>query len=271
MGESVVQIRDIEHFHWQLSESECPVSFSSNGSGISLTAAVELASIAAYRRADANETNPKVRVARNSIWGLIKESRWPLRTGCANLRDGDSTVLVLPATHDDPWWTQRINTLLSDLSANGFPSHLARGLTGAVIEMVDNIWLHSEAAHPGLLAYQIRRRKFAFSVIDSGVGMLVSLRKNPSLRHLSSSMEAIGKAIEPGTSRFENGGGMGFPSLFHALASLWGISRIRSGEAALVIDHTGEERSRASVYLPPLPGVHVSVRCALDPPTHPRR
>ena len=213
----------------------------------------------------------KIRVARTSIWGLIKESRWPLRPGCANLRDGESTVLILPTTHDDPWWTQRITTLLSDLTANGFPSHLARGLTGAVIEMVDNIWLHSETPHPGLLAYQIRRRKFAFSVIDTGIGMLASLKKNPSLRYLSSSMEAIGKAVEPGVSRFENGGGMGFPSLFHALASLWGTARVRSGEAALLLDHTGQKRSKEGVYLPPLPGVHVSVRCALDPPLHSRQ
>jgi anti-sigma regulatory factor (Ser/Thr protein kinase) len=268
MGENVVQIRDIEHFHWQLSESECPISFSSNGGGISLAAAVELALIAAHRRDNPSEPHAKIRVARNSIWALVKESRWPLRSGCANLRDGDSTVLVLPTAADDPWWTQRISTLLADLTANGFPSHLARSLTGAVIEMVDNVWLHSEAPHPGLLAYQIRRRKLAFSVIDAGVGMLASLKKNSSLRYLSSSMEAIGKAVEPGVSRFENGGGMGFPSLFHALASLWGTARIRSGEAALMLDHTGEERSKESVYLPPLPGVHVSVRCALDPPSH---
>lgn len=236
-----------------------------------MTAAVELALIAAHRRDNPLEPHAKIRVARSSIWTLVKESRWPLRSGCANLRDGDSTVLVLPTTADDPWWTQRIGTLLADLTANGFPSHLARGLTGAVIEMVDNIWLHSEAPNRGLLAYQIRRRKFAFSVIDAGVGMLASLRKNPSLHYLSSSMEAIGKAVEPGVSRFENGGGMGFPSLFHALVSLWGTARIRSGEAALILDHTCEDRTKESVYLPPLPGVHVSVRCALDPPSHSRQ
>ena len=185
MGEIVVQIRDIEHFHWQLSESECPISFSSNGGGISLAAAVELVLIAAHRRADSSEPHAKIRVARSSIWALVKESRWPLRSGCAVLRDGDAAVLILPTAAADPWWIQRISTLLADLTANGFPSHLARGITGADIEMVDNVWLHSEALHPGLLAYQIRRRKFAFSVIDAGVGVLASLRKNPALRYLS--------------------------------------------------------------------------------------
>jgi anti-sigma regulatory factor (Ser/Thr protein kinase) len=271
MGEPVVQIRDVEHFHWQLTESECRIPFSSNGSGISLAAAVELISIAANRRADSSEANAKVRVGRNSVWRIIKESRWPRRTGCIKMSDGDATLIVLPSRHDDPWWTQCIRSLLADLTANGFPSHLAHGLTGAVIEMVDNIWLHSETTAPGLFVYQIRRRKFAFSVIDTGIGVLPSLRKNPSFGYLSSSMDAIGKAIEPGVSRYQDGGGMGFPSLFHALAALWGTSRIRSGEAALLIDHTREERSKASVYLPHLPGTHISVRCALDPPSTPQQ
>jgi len=267
MGERVVQIQDVEHFHWKLSESECPVSFVTNGSGISLAAAIELASILAGRKANTDEFVPRVRLGRNPIWGLIKEAKWPLRTGCTSLSDGDTTLIVLPATNDASWWTQRVSGLIDCLEANRFPSPLARALAGAVIEMVDNIWLHSEAAAPGLLAYQIRRRKFAFSVIDTGVGVLKSLRKNTRYRYLSSSMEAIALAIEPGVSRYENGGGLGFPSLFHALASLWGTARIRSGEAALLIDHTRDSRSKASVYLPPLPGVHISVRCALDPPS----
>ena len=58
---------------------------------------------------------------------------------------------------------------------------------------------------------------------------------------------------------------MGFPSLLHALADLWGTARIRSGEAGLVIDRTQEERKKHSAYLPWLPGVHVSVRCAWPP------
>lgn len=266
MGERIVQIRDIEHFHWQASESECRIPFSSNGASLSLAAAAELALIDAHFKADAANGNSRVRSARNSIWGLIRESRWPHRTGHAKLSDGDATVIVLPSDSDDPWWTGCIRSIIADLIANGFAMPLSRGLAGAVIEMVDNTWLHSDAASLGLLAYQIRRRKFAFSVVDTGIGMLESLKQNPRIRYLSSSMEAIVKAIEPGVSRFEHGG-MGFPSLFHALASLWGTVRIRSGEAALLIDHTKEERRKASTYLPHLPGTHIAVRCALDPPS----
>jgi hypothetical protein len=131
--------------------------------------------------------------------------------------------------------------------------------------MVDNIWQHAETADPGLLVYQIRRRRFAFSVADNGVGVLASLRKNPRYKWLDSSMEAIGYAIKPGVSSC-GGGGMGFPSLLHALADLWGKARLRSGEASLTFDRTQEERRKDYSYLPFLPGLHVSVRCALDAP-----
>lgn len=270
MGERVVQLRDIEHFHWRASESECPVSFTSNGGGISLAAAVELAAIVASQQTNPDDGFRSVRVSRNSIWGLLKESRWPDRAGCVALRDGDTALIVLPPNPDDSGWTQQAKNLLGELGANGFSAALSRAITGAVIEMVDNVWVHSEARHAGLLAYQIRRRKFAFSVLDTGIGMLDSLRRNQKFHCLTSSMEAIAKAIEPGISRFDGSGGMGYPSLFHALASLWGTARIRSGEAALVIDHTGETRTRERVYLPHLSGVHISVRCALDPPSRQR-
>lgn len=231
---------------------------------------MELASIVANQRSEPDDGFRCIRVARNAIWGLIKESRWPERNGYASLRDGDTALVILPSHHDDPAWTQQTRNLLNELSTNGFSSQLSRALTGAVIEMVDNVWLHSETHHAGLLAYQIRRRKLAFSVLDTGIGMLNSLRKNPKFQYLTSSMDALGKAIEPGVSRFDTSGGMGYPSLLHALASLWGTARIRSGEAALVIDHTGETRSKERVYLPHLPGAHISVRCALDPPSQSR-
>lgn len=264
---SVVQIRDVEHFHWRLSEAEAPVTLSTNGSCLSLAAAVELASITAFWEGDRTRPAAVVRVARCPIWSLLKSAHWPDRRGRSKLQNADATLLVLPSNPNDSWWTQRLRELVVELSQNGFPAHLARGLTGAVIEMVDNVWQHSESSSPGLVAYQIRRRKFAFSIADNGIGVLASLRTNALFQNLSSSMDAIRQAIEPGISRYEEGGGMGFPSLLHALADLWGTARIRSGEAALVIDRTQHERKKDFIYLPAMPGVHVSVRCALDPPT----
>src|SRR5258708_8191922 len=66
-----------------------------------------------------------------------------------------------------------------------------------------------------------------------------------------------------------------YTTLFRSnnMAELWGNARMRSGEAALVIDRTEDIRRRNEIYLPPLPGMHVSVRCSLDPPrnVHTRR
>lgn len=264
MSEHILRISDVEQFHWRLSEAEAPISFSANGNGLSLAGAVELACIEARQRSEANGVRATFRVPGCPIWSLLRASRWPDRSGRTKLRDGGVAVLVLPVD-PDAWWTQCLRDLLGELTANGFPTYLARGLAGAVAEMADNLWLHSETDLRGLLAYQVRRRKFAFSVADTGVGILASLRTNRRYKWLRSSMEAIRWAIEPGVSR-NDGGGMGFPSLLHALADLWGSARLRSGESRLLIDRGEEHRKSDYAYLPHLPGVHVSVRCGLNPP-----
>ena len=134
--------------------------------------------------------------------------------------------------------------------------------------MVDNAWLHSETEEAALLVYQVKNRKFAFSVADIGIGVLASLRKNPRFDWLPSSMEAIQHAIRPGVSR-DNSGGLGFTSMLNAMAELWGNARIRSGESALLIDKRKHPPTHDFIYLPPLPGLHVSVRCGLDPVANP--
>ena len=259
----ILGITDVEHFQWSISEADTPGSFSANGSGLSLAAAVELASIEAHLRSAVGSIGVSIRVPSCALWSLLKASGWPSNRGCRELRNGSFTMCVLPANPYDLWWTERLHHLLYELRQNGFPTRLARGLAGGVAEMVDNIWQHAETTDPGLLVYHLLRRRFSFSVADIGVGVLASLRKNPRYKWLDSSMEAIGYAIKPGVSG-SDGGGMGFPSLLHALADLWGKARIRSGEASLTIDRTQDERRKDYSYLPFLPGLHVSVRCTLD-------
>jgi hypothetical protein len=79
-------------------------------------------------------------------------------------------------------------------------------------------------------------------------------------------MGALQRAIQPGVSGQEDGTGLGFPSLLHALAELWGTVRLRSGEAVMTIDRSSENRKKDYHYLPNLPGLHVSIRCSLDSP-----
>jgi len=137
-------------------------------------------------------------------------------------------------------------------------------LTGALGEMVDNVWQHSRTEIPGLVAYEVGWRKLSFAVADIGVGVLDSLRTNPRHQYLTTAMDALETAILPGVSR-HNSGGYGFSTLFQAIAELWGITRLRTGEAVLFFDRKTEQRKRNRYYLPPLPGFQVLVSCHLPP------
>ena len=267
MIQNALSVTDIEHFHWTLSEADVPTSIELENKPVSVPAAVELAIIEADSRRvriDApvfNSTN------HSAVFSAVKSANWPLVARATSAKSGDTTVIVLPgsASEETGWWTKQLQGLKEELVANGFSPKLAGALTGGVGEMVDNAWSHSFCDDPALLVYQVRSKKFAFSVADLGVGVLESLRKNPKYDFLRSSMEAITFAIEPGVSRLENGG-MGFATMLKSIAELWGNARIRSGEAALIIDRTRETAVKNLIYLPRLPGLHVSARCSLEAP-----
>lgn len=271
MSQNILRVSDIEHFHWALSEADVPATSRFNGTLLSLAAAAELAAIEAQRRRSHLPGGSAYFICKSCpIWSLVKKSGWPERRRPLVRRTSEGVAVTIPAQADGLWWTNCLHQLRNELIQKGFATRLATGLTGGVAEMVDNIWQHSESGESGLLIYQVRRRKFAFSVIDAGIGVLASLSKNPRYDWLRSSMEAIRLAIQPGVSR-EDGGGMGFATLLNSMAELWGNARMRSGEAALVIDRTEDIRRRREIYLPPLPGMHVSVRCALDAPRNPAK
>lgn len=258
-------IRDVEQYHWRISESEIPRQAFTNPSNLSLAAALELAAIENHvaNSTDGNETF--IRLPNCPIWQLIHSANWPNRRKPAKFTAGNISLIVLPKTQDI-WWTQHSQSLQRELQSKGFGVNLARALTAAVMEMVDNIWIHSAADHSGLLAYEIRNRRFAFSITDLGVGVLTSLRRNPEHRYLTSSMQALEKAVQPGVSGQQDGTGLGFYTLLSALADLWGTARLRSGEAAMVIDHKSDQRKTDFHYLPYLPGLHVAVLCGLNIP-----
>jgi anti-sigma regulatory factor (Ser/Thr protein kinase) len=173
--------------------------------------------------------------------------------------------MALPL-HSQNWqWTKFLQSLQRDLKRHGFPENLSGALTGAMGEMVDNVWQHSESSMPGLAGYEVARRRLNFAVADLGIGILQSIRKNPSYHFLNSSMEALQKAILRGVSRFrDQGRGYGFSTLLQSVAELWGFTRLRSSEAVLVFDRRVEKRRRLQKYLPPLPGVQIAVSCGLD-------
>lgn len=119
----------------------------------------------------------------------------------------------------------------------GFPARNASQLTGAMLEMLDNVVEHSGAAHTGLLAYQAGPQKFTFVVADSGMGALASLIVNPRFASLASDRDALPLVLQDGCTRhIEPGRGKGFNDLFRGLANHNGSLRFRSGAAAVLID-----------------------------------
>jgi hypothetical protein len=272
MNQNLLGVTDIEHFHWSLAEADVPTSVELENRPVSVPAAVELAIIEANSLRVRATVPPFSSTNNSAMYSAVKSANWPLVGKASTVTSGDTTVIVLPtsASEETGWWTKQLHALKEELVTNGFSSKLAGALTGGVGEMVDNAWSHSCSDDPALLVYQVRSKKFAFSVADLGVGVLQSLSKNPKYDFLRSSMEAIGFAIQPGVSRLENGG-MGFATMLKSMAELWGNARIRSGEAALIIDRTQETTINNFIYLPQLPGLHVSARCSLGSPRTPSK
>jgi hypothetical protein len=149
------------------------------------------------------------------------------------------------------------------------PKAVAQGLIGALREIEDNVHVHSDRAQDGVVGFRGTASDFEFSVGDSGVGILQSLKTSPDYAHLTDSGEAIQIALSEGHSRLryiDPNRGSGFRDLFIGLANLNGELRFRSGDHAFVIDGSspslmrGERRQQHD-----LQGFVASVICRLKP------
>ncbi len=154
-----------------------------------------------------------------------------------------------------------------DLTAVGFSADGARAIVAAFSELADNVWDHSLSDVPGLVGYRLTPSRVTFCIADVGVGVLESLRQNPQFTGLSTSASALAAALKPGVSRFADPTrGYGFRDLLTAVAEQWGLARLRTGEAKLLIDHTTEDRTRRVSYAPPLPGLQIVFSCGTKAP-----
>jgi len=120
----------------------------------------------------------------------------------------------------------------------GFSKHVAGQLVAAIMEMVDNIYLHSTLSESGLAAFHARPGYFEFAVLDRGVGVLRSLQQCTEYARLSDHGDALQTALTDGCSRFgpNSNHGHGFRPLFIGLSNLNGALRFRTGDHALTID-----------------------------------
>jgi len=147
----------------------------------------------------------------------------------------------------------------------GFPKRIAQGFVAAILELEDNIHLHSQAPHTGFVAFRSVPGEFEFVVADTGVGILQSLRSCTQYEHVNDSGTALRLALTDGYSRFgtTSGHGYGFRPLFVGLANRRGSLRFRSSDHCL--EMSGENPNLVSARIhqrPHIPGLQISVVCS---------
>ncbi|MBB4370974.1 catechol 2,3-dioxygenase-like lactoylglutathione lyase family enzyme [Bradyrhizobium sp. cir1] len=147
----------------------------------------------------------------------------------------------------------------------GFPAQIAAEIVGALGELQDNVFRHSEAAHTGLVAFAARPGAFEVVVSDSGTGVLASLRSHADYAGIEDAGMALKVAVADGESRFgrDSGCGFGMGQMFRALANHDGDLRFRSDDHALEVrGHSPSLQGRVQLrQKTPLPGLTVSVLC----------
>lgn len=150
----------------------------------------------------------------------------------------------------------------------GFPRTAAANLHSALFEMAENAILHSQAPVPPLVGYEVASGRAMFVVADVGIGVLASLRANPKYSQLPNDVDAIQLALQTGvTCRRDEIGGLGFNSVFKALAEQWGELRFRSGNGCITMDGLDLAIDRSRRHRPlPIPGFQVAVCCRIAAP-----
>jgi hypothetical protein len=113
-------------------------------------------------------------------------------------------------------------------------------ICGALGEMVDNVYEHSQATDSGIVGFIGNEKYLDICVGDAGIGVLSSLKLNPAYAYLADAGMALSLAIEDGISRYPisaggEGRGHGFSTLFRGLNSLDADVRLRTGNYALEI------------------------------------
>ncbi len=211
-----------------------------------------------WQAADPDRVRQK---AGNALWNALQGSRWPAADS-RDVVDSDLGILVLPHQYELVWLRRFESDLRRRMTENGFTSITAKAFTGAVSEIINNVWEHAQAPGPGLLAYQLEVGRVQFGVADLGIGVLNSLRTNPAYRAVTTSMAALKRAMIVGVSRFPDAGrGYGFDTVLRAAADHWGGARLRTGQAILEFHGTSELRKATAAYGVELPGLQVVFTC----------
>lgn len=177
-----------------------------------------------------------------------------------------------PAGNDQSRWDQWAKHAENAAASHNLPRRLVEGLLGALGELQDNVYAHSQRIETGLVAYAVSKGAFEFVVADAGIGVLASLKQNPEFAAIENSGQAMRAALSDGASRFgrESGHGYGIGQLFRALAHERGDLRFRSGDHVLTLsgDNLSLTGKLEVAEKAALPGFVVSVLCRASHPPH---
>jgi anti-sigma regulatory factor (Ser/Thr protein kinase) len=229
-------------------------------SDMSLAAGVELA---CWRIA--NPRKVSVEANQSRVWQTFEMLGWPISNSFGRAQNDQLVLQRLPTEPTHNTWTSLKMEFMKTLRKNGFTNSISSRITGAVAELTNNVWDHSERTDTGLLAFQVRNRKFTLVIADLGIGILESLRRNPLYSSISTHRAAMEKSLVPGVSRFGDlSRGMGFIDFLSVVTDLHGIARLRTGNIALTINRTQEQEMRNRDYLIDFPGFQISLYGSLN-------
>lgn len=165
-------------------------------------------------------------------------------------------------------WNQFLERFASSLKAAGFQSGWNQAIAGVFHEMVDNTVQHSELGTDkpinGIAGYSVQDRRMAFTVADTGIGAVNSLKDNPRYAKVANGREALDLiAREKASRRVDQGAtGGGYSSLFLKLAAMNGTIRLRSADGVFMMQGTlGCSAVAKSIHT--APGFAISVECEI--------
>ncbi|HWQ42075.1 MAG TPA: hypothetical protein VN456_08590 [Desulfosporosinus sp.] len=224
---------------------------------------------------------PTVRVSDKNVRGYLIRSRFvetvfqfcdfdppisPLEISLYEVPRGNNEELFEVTKIDNPS-TLRFNLKkIVDMLENKFhyPSNEASDITAIISEISQNIYDHTPGSY-GFIALQTYRTligtKFLeVGLADFGAGILTTLKRNPKFAYLSNDMDAIEKAIELGTSQYQDKTrGTGLYHLMETIKKHSGTVQIMSGQAKF--------RCRFDAYQTPMkfpvsnyPGVSITIK-----------
>lgn len=143
----------------------------------------------------------------------------------------------------------------------GYADKPALDVAIAVSEIGQNIYQHNPGV-PGFVAMQAYKQKrgrlLEIGISDAGVGLVATLNRNEAVQGLITDRGAVRRAIQVGTSEFNDPSrGRGLPLLIDLVVDQGGTIQLRSGSA--LGRYNKARRKGREFEVPHLAGVHMSL------------